>query len=93
MGDLLQSAFLSPAEPTAGGWILGVGPALPGRLGGAVGWCPKPFAGGTGGRPKAGGALSLSPAAMLPSSASMPPPPLLEFTSGRIAPSGRAGGW
>ncbi|MEM6582852.1 MAG: transporter [Pseudomonadota bacterium] len=28
LGDTLQSAFFSPKEPTSGGWILGVGPAL-----------------------------------------------------------------
>jgi hypothetical protein len=28
MGDVLQSLFFSPAAPTAGGWIWGVGPAL-----------------------------------------------------------------
>ena len=28
LGDIVQSAFFSPVEPTAGGWIWGVGPAL-----------------------------------------------------------------
>jgi hypothetical protein len=28
IGDITQSLFFSPKEPTAGGWILGVGPAL-----------------------------------------------------------------
>ncbi len=28
IGDIVQSLFLSPREPTAGGWILGVGPVL-----------------------------------------------------------------
>ena len=28
LGDVLQSLFFSPAAPTAGGWIWGVGPAL-----------------------------------------------------------------
>ena len=28
IGDVLQSLFFSPAAPTAGGWIWGVGPAL-----------------------------------------------------------------
>ncbi len=28
LGDVLQSAFLSPAEPGPGGWIWGVGPAV-----------------------------------------------------------------
>ena len=28
IGDVLQSVFFSPAAPTAGGWIWGVGPAL-----------------------------------------------------------------
>ncbi|HSG89228.1 MAG TPA: transporter [Pseudomonadales bacterium] len=28
VGDVLQSAFLSPKAPTAGGWILGAGPVL-----------------------------------------------------------------
>lgn len=28
VGDVLQSLFLSPAAPTAGGWIWGVGPAM-----------------------------------------------------------------
>jgi hypothetical protein len=27
LGDILQSVFFSPKKPTAGGWILGVGPA------------------------------------------------------------------
>jgi hypothetical protein len=28
LGDIIQSVFFSPVEPTAGGWIWGVGPAL-----------------------------------------------------------------
>jgi hypothetical protein len=28
LGDIVQSVFFSPVEPTAGGWIWGVGPAL-----------------------------------------------------------------
>ena len=28
IGDVVQSFFVSPVEPTAGGWIVGVGPAL-----------------------------------------------------------------
>lgn len=28
LGDILQSAFISPVKPTAGGWIWGVGPAF-----------------------------------------------------------------
>ena len=28
LGDILQSFFLSPKEPVAGGWIVGAGPAL-----------------------------------------------------------------
>ena len=28
LGDTVQSFFLSPREPTSGGWIVGVGPAL-----------------------------------------------------------------
>jgi hypothetical protein len=28
IGDIVQSAFLSPKEPTAGGWIWGAGPVL-----------------------------------------------------------------
>jgi hypothetical protein len=28
IGDVVQSFFLSPVEPSAGGWIVGVGPAL-----------------------------------------------------------------
>jgi len=28
LGDTVQSFFLSPKEPTSGGWIVGVGPAL-----------------------------------------------------------------